>query len=190
MTNYYLDLETNTEGRNVPDPMKDRIVTIQYRPYYKDSGKPKEPLTILKSWESSEKEILERFLKITEWNERSSKYWEFKFIPTGVNLNYDLIVIKNRCKELLNITIPCKILFHDIPRMELKTNLVMANKGKFTGASLDRFSNKKTDGLLARKYIKGEDWDNLLQYIDQEAEAFFEIYQRLLKHMPEFLLKI
>ena len=47
MTTLYFDTETNTEGRKHPDPQKDKIVTIQYRPFYDDSGKPKNSLTIL-----------------------------------------------------------------------------------------------------------------------------------------------
>ncbi len=188
MPNYYLDIETNTEGRNGVDPLKDKIVTIQYRPFYDDSGKPKEPLTILKSWDSSEKDILDKFLEITGWKEKPRRIWNF--IPTGVNLEYDLIVIKNRSKELLNVKIPYKFLFHEVPRMELKTILVMANRGNFKGSSFDRFSKKMTDGLSARNYIKGEDWDNLLKYINQEADAFFEIYQKLLKGIPKLLPKL
>ena len=188
MQNYYLDIETNTEGRDGVDPFKDKIVTIQYCPFYEDSGKLKKSLTILKSWESSEKDILEEFLTITGWKEDPRSEWNF--IPAGVNLKYDLIVIKNRSKELLNIKIPYKFLFHKIPRMELKTILVMANRGKFKGSSFDKFSNKMTDGLSARNYIKVEDWDNLLKYINQEAEAFFEIYQKLLKGIPKLLPKL
>lgn len=52
---HYFDIETNLEGREKPDPIKDKIVTIQYQPFWDDTGKPKEPLNILKSWESSEK---------------------------------------------------------------------------------------------------------------------------------------
>jgi len=42
--------------------MWDKIVTIQYQAFYDDSGNSKGPLTILKKWESSEKEILKEFL--------------------------------------------------------------------------------------------------------------------------------
>lgn len=188
MPNYYLDIETNTEGRDGVDPLKDKIATIQYCPFYDDSGKLKKPITILKSWESSEKDILEEFLIITGWKEDPRRIWDF--IPAGVNLDYDLIIIKNRSKKLLNIKIPYNFLFHKIPRMELKTILVMANKGEFIGSSFDKFSKKRTDGLLARNYIKDEDWKNLLKYINQEAEAFFEIYQRLLKGIPKLLPKL
>ena len=65
----------------------------------------------------------------------------------------------------------------------------MANRGEFIGSSFDKFSNKMTDGLSARNYIKGEDWENLLKYINQEAEAFFDIYQKLLEGIPKLLPK-
>ncbi len=185
MTNYYLDIETDTEGRNGVDPLKDKVITIQYRPYYDDSGRPKGPLTILKSWESSEKDILKKFLEITGWDQEPRRMWDF--IPSGANLEYDLIVIKNRCKELLGIKIPYRFLFRDLPKIELKTILVIANRGNFKGSSFDKFSNKKTDGLSASYYIKNKDWSNLLKYITQEADAFFEIYQKLSKGIPELL---
>ncbi|MHA1344709.1 MAG: hypothetical protein ACTSQG_12025 [Promethearchaeota archaeon] len=188
MPNYYLDIETDTEGRNKPDPLNDKIITIQYRPFYDDSGKPKGPLTILKSWESSEKDILKDFLEITGWDQEPRRMWDF--IPSGVNLVYDLIVIKNRCKELLGFKIPYIFLFRDLPRMELKTILVMANRGNFKGSSFNRFSKKMTDGLSANNYIKEKDWDNLLTYINEEADAFFEIYQKLIKGIPELLPKL
>ena len=42
MTTYYLDIESNTEGRDRPNPSKDSIVTIQFLPFYDDSGNKKD----------------------------------------------------------------------------------------------------------------------------------------------------
>ncbi|MHA2298196.1 MAG: hypothetical protein ACXAEU_02635 [Candidatus Hodarchaeales archaeon] len=72
----------------------------------------------------------------------------------------------------------------EVPKIDLKTILVIANKGKFKGSSLDNFSSKASSGELAAKYIKEKDWDNLLKYIKEEAEVFFEVYRLLVKQLP------
>lgn len=188
MTTYYFDLETDVEGRNRPDPMKDKIVSIQYQPFWDDSGNPKNSLTVLKSWESSEKSILADFLEITGWNENPRRVWDF--IPAGVNLGYDFLVIVTRCKELFNITIPLDFIMRDVPKFELKTILVIANRGKFKGSGLDHFSRKVSSGELASKVIREENWDALLTYIKQETEAFFELYQQLALNIPKIVKKV
>ncbi len=187
MTTYYFDIETDTEGRERPDPSKDKIITIQYQPFYDDSGNQKEPLTILKSWESSEGSILSDFLNFTGWKEDSPRIW--KFIPAGVNLSYDLFIILKRSKELLNIEIPVQLIMHEIPKLDLKSILVIANKGSFRGSSLDNFSKKAGSGKQIRLYIKNKEWDNLLKYIKQETEAFLEVYKILVENIPNILKK-
>ena len=50
---YYLDIETTGL-----DPKKDQIITIQYQRLGMLTGRSEGDLNILRSWESSEKEIL------------------------------------------------------------------------------------------------------------------------------------
>ena len=57
MGNFYLDIETTGL-----DPNVDEIITIQFQELGRNSGEAIGPLVILKSWESSEKEIIQRFL--------------------------------------------------------------------------------------------------------------------------------
>jgi len=188
MTNYYFDIETDTEGREKPDPSKDKIVTIQYQPFYNDSGNQKEPLTTLKSWNSSEESILNKFLNFTGWLEDPPRIWNF--IPVGINLSYDLLIILRRSEELLDIEIPLQLIMHEIPKLDLKSILVIANKGNFKGSSLDNFSKKSGSGQQTRLYIKNKEWDNLLNYIKQEAEAFLDVYKILVKNIPTILKKL
>ncbi len=60
MPEYYFDIETNAKGSK-PDVENDEILTIQFQKLGTVSGHKEGELTILKSWESSEKEILEQF---------------------------------------------------------------------------------------------------------------------------------
>ena len=56
MASFYLDIETQGLDSEV-----DKIITIQYQKLKWGTNEPDGPLVILKSWESSEKEILEQF---------------------------------------------------------------------------------------------------------------------------------
>ncbi|MFX0072472.1 MAG: hypothetical protein ACFFAO_15415, partial [Candidatus Hermodarchaeota archaeon] len=135
-----------------------------------------------------EKNILVNFLNFTGWLENPPKIWEF--IPAGTNLSYDLFTILRRSKELLRIEIPVQLIMHKIPKIDLKSSLVLANKGNFKGASLDNFSKKSSSGKIAKSYIKNKDWDKLLNYIKQEAEGFLDVYKILVKNIPYILKKI
>jgi len=57
MIEYYFDIETTGV-----DFEKDEIITIQWQELDGFTGRPKSELNILKSWESSEREILKSFL--------------------------------------------------------------------------------------------------------------------------------
>jgi len=57
LAEYYFDMETTGF-----DFDKDEIITIQFQRLNGFTGEPIGELEILKSWESSEKEILETFL--------------------------------------------------------------------------------------------------------------------------------
>jgi len=72
MADYYLDIETTG-----PDVKNDEILTIQFQQLGTASGRNESDLKILKSWESSEKEILEEFLDIFDPCGKN----KFSFIP-------------------------------------------------------------------------------------------------------------
>lgn len=56
MSNYYFDIETNSRGPR-PDFANDEILAIQFQRLDGRTGEKEGDLTILKSWESSEKEV-------------------------------------------------------------------------------------------------------------------------------------
>jgi len=57
MTNFYLDIETAGT-----DAERDQILTIQFQPLDRATGRPIGDLRILKAWESSEKQIIGQFI--------------------------------------------------------------------------------------------------------------------------------
>ena len=61
MGNYYLDIETTGL-----DEVQNEIVTIQWCELERNTGQKLGELQILKSWESSEKDILEKFADIVD----------------------------------------------------------------------------------------------------------------------------
>lgn len=131
------------------------------------------------------KRDLNNFYKSLEMEPSSSK--SLGLYTKCNNISYDLIVIRERCKELLNQDIPYEFLFRRLPKIDLKSILVLANYGSFQGSSLDRFSAKISSGRLARTYIQNKNWDRLLEYIKQEANAFLELYRKLIKEIPKIL---
>jgi len=187
MPSYYLDCETDREGRDKPNPMKDKIITITFQKIEEETGNSIGKLNILKSWESSEKNILYNFLQKTGWLENPPMQWSF--IPIGCNLKFDLMIIYHRTKEILNYDLDLEFLFYLLPKIDIKPILTIANRGKFKGASLDKFSNKSNSGLLAYNLIQQKKWKKLLKYIKEETKSFLEIYQILLANLPILLKK-
>ena len=87
MGNFYLDIETTGL-----DPEKDKILTIQYQELERSTGEAKGELIILKEWESSEKEIIQKFIADTE----ILGSYAFSFIPVGYNLTFEHNFFKKR----------------------------------------------------------------------------------------------
>ena len=93
MKYYYFDIETNVKSEK-PNPYKDEIITIQFQAINSELGTPTEPLSILKSWESSEKEIILKFLRYTNFLQP----WDF--IPVGTNIvQYDFLLLSCRANN-------------------------------------------------------------------------------------------
>jgi hypothetical protein len=176
MPEYYFDVETNATGEK-PDIENDEILTIQYQRVSTKTGKPEGQLQILKSWESSEKEILENFYSIFE----PSK--PLYFIPIGMNLNFDLLMLHNRWKKY-GIDVPLKTLLYHHPSVDIKSILVILNGGEFKGASMEKFCGKKSSGAILPEWYSKKDYPAIEKYIIDEAEAFLQFYQKLKIEMP------
>lgn len=178
MVTYYFDLKVAHEEGGKPDMDTDRIVTISYRPFYDNSGRPKDDLVILKSWESSEEEILKEFIEFTGWNEDEPDPW--RFVPSNFGLAQSLTILSNRCKALLNIELDYKFLLN-LPKIDLKAFGIIKRKGNFKKTSLPNFSKKLNRAYTIGILIEEENWEELEGFIRQEASVFLKIYKKLIQ---------
>ncbi len=174
MPTYYLDFETT--GIN---PSIAKIITIQYQKIDQETGEPIGPLVILKEWESSEKEILNEFLSDFGF---PNKPWNF--IPIGFNLRFEFYFLLVRAKEVLGIGIPIKWLYFHKPFVDIKSTVVMVNKGQFKGAKLSWFTDKKEHGSNIPNWYLQKQFHEIEDYIMVEAREFIKAYQFLLQHLP------
>lgn len=177
MPMYYLDIETTGV-----DPRRAEIVTIQYQPVGW-GGKPGTPFTVLKAYESSEKEILERFDRETAFFDTRDPW---AFFPTGFNLGFEYRFLLTRMeKHGIKPPVPWDFALNK-PDLDLKPLAVLMNGGKYKGASLENFSRKLTSGHTVIEALQTGDWPAVERYIEMETEAFFELLQKLHDTMPRY----
>src|SRR3989338_10778379 len=139
MPNFYLDIETT--GLN---PKIDKIITIQFQRLDKNTAESLGELTILKEWESSEKHIIEEFIRLTGINDEHP----FSFVPVGFNLSFEHNFLRQRSFQH-------GIILRDIlgkPFIDLQPLAVLMNKGEFKGTSLDALTKKPHDGKIIPAY--------------------------------------
>lgn len=174
MAEYYFDIETYSPGEK-PNPETDKIITIQFQRIDLKTGKPREELTILKEWESSEKQIVTAFFSkfltdgLSVWN----------FIPVGYNLNFEWEFLISKFEKHLGKKLASKDLHYKIPHLDLKPIVVLLNDGNFVGAKLDNFTNKLQEGKAIKEYYENKQFDNIEAYIKNEADSFLEFLQKI-----------
>jgi hypothetical protein len=149
MPEYYLDIETNSKG--IKPTTDDEILTIQYQKLNTKTGREEDDLTILKSWESSEKQILTTFHRVFQ-PEKS-----FAFIAIGMNLNFDFFLLHNRWKRI-DISVSLETLFYTLPYIDVKPIIVLLNEGSFKGARLDKFTGKERSGAIIPELYAKRDY--------------------------------
>ena len=171
MTNFYLDIETT--GINAE---QDRILTIQFQPLDRMTGKPIGALRILKAWESSEKQILKEF--IAECSILDP--YPFAFIPVGFNLMFEHNFLKARSAAhgLPEIDILAR------PFIDLKVVGVLMRQGEFKGTSLDVLTGKQGTGSRIAGWYAAGDFDSIVRYIEQETREFIKFHAWLCEQMP------
>jgi len=180
MADYYFDIETNP---SMPDPKpNDEILTIQFQQIDSRTGEKKGELTILKAWESSERDILQKFYSIFN----PEDYW--KFVPLGCNLSFDFFSLLYRWREM-GIKISPKTLFREHPYLDIKSILVIFNKGSFGGAKLGKFIGKLDSGTKVSEWYKEKDYASIQEYIEDEAERFINLYKFLIQRLPSIWLE-
>lgn len=173
MGQFYFDIETTGL-----DPSVDKIVSIQVQELDRNTGEKIGELIILKEWESSEKEILEKFIFGSGIFDYS-----FNFIPVGYNLGFEHKFLMERTKinNLPVIDILTK------PFIDLRVIGILMNRGEFKGSGLDKITGKKSDGSQLPIWYKERQFDKILDYVKVEAEEFIKLNVWLYKKMPQLL---
>jgi len=181
MNEYYFDIETSGL-----DLWKEQVVAVAYQPIV--SGAPADDLTILKAWDrGGEERVLRQVLKLGVFE--ADRDNAFAFVPIGTNLLFDLTFLIARMDRLgIRKWKPREVLhfFHNKPTKDIKHVLVLMNEGRFKGSSLDAFSTKKrTGGAAVVDMWRRKDYKGIEEYIREDAEAFFEIYVKIVPSLSE-----
>ncbi len=188
MTTYFLDIETRAKEEGIVDPETDEIVSIQYVPFYEDSGKPIDNLKILGTWDSSERQALSSFLDVTGWLDANPDPW--KFIPASTNLDYDMLVIWYRTKKVLHKEIPLKFLISSLPKIDLKGMMIVLNNGQFKGSGfMELFAGVNGYNQALLQLRKAKDWEQVTKMYSGEATLFLTMYKELVTKMPAWFDK-
>ncbi|MBN1159677.1 MAG: hypothetical protein JXA43_00375 [Candidatus Diapherotrites archaeon] len=174
MADYYFDIETT--GLN---PKEDKIITIQYMELDKFTGMPKKEMVILKEWESSEKEILEKF------REKFLNKQAFDFVPIGKALEFNFRFIIERNNSLFDDNyISYRQLFAQTPSIDIKPILILINSGKFTGYQ-NVLGEQTYDSSKIIEMYKNKEYEKIENAIKAEANEFLIKYRILRKELPK-----
>ncbi len=174
MTTFYLDIETT--GLN---PKKDKIITIQFQELDRYTGESVGNLVILKEWESSEKEIIARFIKMSNILHE----YDFSFVPIGYNLGFEHNFLKER-SELNGL--PSLDILH-CPFIDLRAIGILMNDGQFKGSALSDITGKKGTGIRIPIWYANKEYDKIINYIKDETKEFINFTTWLYKKMPGLL---
>jgi len=176
MPNYYLDIETTGL-----DPKKDNIITIQFMALDSKTAEPAGKLTILKAWESDEKDILEKFISMS----RIIDPYPFSFVPVGYNLGFEHNFLLEKCR--LHGLDAIDILSR--PFIDLRACGVIMNNGQFKGSGLDKITGKPHNGSVVPEWYSEGKYEEITKYVEAEAKEFIELCVWLYRNLPECLKK-
>jgi hypothetical protein len=176
---YYFDIETT--GR---DSILDKIITIQFQEIDIEKGTPLGTLTILKEWEdeSSEKRILEQIKPMI-----LSNVWDF--VPVGSHLQFEGKFLSTKFKKYFDIDFSV-VDFISRPIIDLGVIGVILNGGQLKGSSIRNFSNKMNSGADVPIWYEQGEYDNIINYIKNETDAYLEIWRKLLKKLPPLFPRV
>jgi hypothetical protein len=184
---YYFDIETVPMPQYIEDeqasfdPLKAKIITIQYQPLDIKTGKAIGELTIMKEWgtDSSERYIIESFKRLYLDN----GIWTF--IPVGNNLVFECRFMKYKFKQYCNLK---DLYLGHRPMIDLKHILIIMNGGKFRGCA--ELIGKTGNAKNMSRWYNIKDFDAIEQYIKQEATNFITAYSILKMELPKLRYQI
>ena len=176
MPEFYLDIETYSPVKPI-DFNKDPIISVAYQQIDGKTGKELGPLTILKSWESSEKEMLTKFYNIFNVANR------WAFIPIGYKLaDFDFVMMGTHFRKYgLNISATT---LYNHPYIDLYPVALLCNGGEFKGCSLQALAGKQGSGASISDWYTKKDYSAIEFYIKDEAKSFINLYSYFVKNMP------
>lgn len=176
MPEFYLDLETYSPVKPI-DFNKDQIISIAYQQVNSKNGEVLTPLTILKSWESSEHDILKQFYEIFNISNR----WHF--IPIGYKLSdFDFIMLGKHWNKY-GLKVNATELYNH-PYIDIYPVALLCNGGEFKGCSLHKLAGKQDTGSSIAKWYESKDYSKIEAYIKDEAQSFTKMYAFLVNKLP------
>lgn len=179
-----MDLETDAHKTLTGDMdfANSPIISIAYQQMDIKTGIPEGELTILKSWESDEKTIVNKFLQVfNPFNTDSKSKWDF--VPVGFNLSFDFITLLYRW-QLHGIKVNSVQLFR-CPHLDIQPVVTMFNHGIFKGATLENYSTKEGSGGDIKGMLEKKDYSAIEHYISSETTSFLELYRYMVTRLPE-----
>ncbi|MDD9953403.1 MAG: hypothetical protein OXR66_03640 [Candidatus Woesearchaeota archaeon] len=162
MVYYYLDLETHGEGD--PNPEQDKIISIFHCAMDPSTGKQIGEPVLLKSWDSSEEDIVKKLY------ERLKKH-VFDFVPVGFSVLFDLWFLKSKFNKYCEANLDDSF-FVNRPYLDLKHVAVLANQGRFKGVRLTNEGNPIKD------WYEFNDYSSIERHMQEKFEKFLEAYEK------------
>jgi hypothetical protein len=173
LTEFYLNMQTLGVR-----PLFDRIIAIQYQKVDTVTGVGKGPLTVLKEWESSEREILKEFLEVLN----PDNPWDF--IPVSFNARFILYFLQFRFRKELKYQLSNEWIYYNLPMIDLKSVLVLMNKGQFKGSSVDWLIRRELETSEVATWYERKEYNRIEEYIADETKRLLHAYQFLKAELP------
>lgn len=171
LVEHYFDIETTGL-----EPEHDKIITIQIQKLVGRTGEPIGEIDILKEWESSEKELIEKVMPFMTCQN------PFEFIMVGKNLLFDFMFLSKRAEKYGLKGFDLRFIYSRV-FTDLKHILVMINEGSFRGYDKLLKKPKMTNEQIGQFYEQ-KNYEEIVKYIKEEAKIFADAYQKLRKEMP------
>jgi len=171
LVEHYFDIETT--GLN---PEHDKVITVQIQKMDGRTGELIGEIEIQKEWEFSERELLEKAIPLLTCEN------PFDFLMIGKNLLFDFMFLSKRAEKygLKNMDLHC---LHNRAFLDLKHVLIMVNEGSFRGYDKLLRKGKRVNEQIPELYMQRK-YDEIVEYIKEEAKTFIEAYRKLKKEMP------